>query len=166
MEQVYPQMEGFQGADPSPLPLTLAAPMPTPVPDALVGDRWQVVSLPVADFAVADQWSIDFGEFLDLSTLPPTISLPGVIFGSSRALPLAAWMWGVDPVSVQFSGTSLLLYANADACWRMVTLPEGAIARGQSFELAKRAAEGYHFMAIQGDPDREHFEGFWLMKEP
>jgi hypothetical protein len=166
MALVYPQMEGFQGADPNPLPLTLGSPTPTPVPDALVGDRWQVVSLPVADFALADQWSMDFGELLDLSSLDATASLPGIVFGSSRALPLAAWMWGVDPVSVQFAGANLLLYANAEACWRVLTIPPEAIALGQSFEAAKAAAQGFHFMAIQADPEREHFEGFWLLQEP
>jgi hypothetical protein len=177
MEQVYPQREGFQVADPNPLPLSLPMQETTtrPMPDALLGEGWTIVSLSVEQFATAGDWSIDFEEFFDLGQLAADTLIPGLIIYSRRAKPLAAWMAGVDPVFIKFErsrgsdGTQLILEANADARWLVASLSatknKKTIADGQAFETAKQKAKQIHFLAVQDNPDSEDFAGFWLLKE-
>ncbi|AFY70667.1 protein of unknown function DUF1092 [Thalassoporum mexicanum PCC 7367] len=180
MAQVYPQQEGFQAADPNPLPL--AVPMQQistrPIPDALIGEGWAIVSLRADQFASAGDWSIDFEELFDLSYLSDDTLIPGLIIYSHRATPLAAWMAGVDPVFLKFvtnqndGSSQMLLEANADARWLVANFQSAkapknakAIADGQAFETAKQKAAQVHFLAIQDNPDSEDFAGFWLLKE-
>ncbi|MEE3716858.1 Tab2/Atab2 family RNA-binding protein [Tumidithrix elongata RA019] len=175
MEQVYPQRPGFQAVDPKPLPLQVQAITSLPVPNALMGDRWILVSLTAADLASASEWSMDFGETFQTASLPPDLVIPGIIMISARALPLAAWMSGVDPVFLKFERaamagkTQLLLEASADDSWILTSLQapkdSKAIAEGDSFEAAKQKANGIHFLAVQTSPDVEHFAGFWLLRE-
>lgn len=175
MTDIYPNRDGFQAVDPNPLPLkVLAAQNPKPAPDALAGERWILVSLKAKDFAEANEWSMDFGELLDTSSLDPETIVSGIIIISARATALAAWMSGVDPVFIKFERllgdrTQMLLEASADARWILANLQapkdSQAIAQGDTFESAKLHSQGFHFLAVQTDPNEEHFAGFWLLKE-
>ncbi|MBD2177457.1 Tab2/Atab2 family RNA-binding protein [Pseudanabaena sp. FACHB-1998] len=175
MASIYPNREGFQAVDPNPLPLkVLAAQDPKPVPDALSGESWILVSLKAKDFADANEWSMDFSELLDISSLDPETLVSGIIIISARATALAAWMSGVDPVFIKFERllsdrTQMLLEASADARWILANLQapkdKQAIAQGNTFESAKQKAQGFHFLAVQTNPDEEHFAGFWILKE-
>ncbi len=176
MQSIYPNRDGFQAVDPNPLPLkVLAAQDPKPVPDALMGERWISVSLQAGDFADASEWSMDFGELLDISSLEPEAIVSGMIIISARATALAAWMSGVDPVFLKFERnlmgdrTQMQLEASADARWVLANLQapkdKEAIAQGAAFEKAKQDAQGFHFLAVQISPDVENFAGFWMLKE-
>jgi len=176
MAAIYPNREGFQAVDPNPLPLkVLAAQDPKPLPDALMGDRWISVSLQAKDFAEAQDWSMDFSELLDVSHLDPETPIAGIIIISGRATALAAWMSGVDPVFMRFERSlmgdrvTMQLEASADARWVLAKLQapkdQVAIAQADSFEKAKRDAQGFHFLAAQTNPELEHFAGFWMLKD-
>jgi hypothetical protein len=176
MTSIYPNREGFQAVDPNPLPLkVLAAQDPKPVPDALMGERWILVSLKAGDFAEAQEWSMDFSELLDISHLDPEAIVSGIIIVSARATALAAWMSGVDPVFIKFERNLLgdrcqmQLEASADARWVLANLQapkdKESIAQGSSFEKAKQNAQGFHFLAVQTTPEDESFAGFWMLKE-
>lgn len=176
MAAIYPNREGFQAVDPNPLPLkVLAAQDPKPLPDALMGDRWISVSLQAKDFAEAQDWSMDFSELLDVSHLDPETPIAGIIIISGRATALAAWMSGVDPVFMRFERSlmgdrvTMQLEASADARWVLAKLQapkdQAAIAQADSFEKAKRDAQGFHFLAVQTNPELEHFAGFWMLKD-
>ena len=176
MQSIYPNRDGFQSVDPNPLPLkVLAAQDPKPVPDALMGERWISVSLKAEDFADANEWSMDFSELLDISSLEPDAIVSGMIIISARATALAAWMSGVDPVFLKFERnlmgdrTQMQLEASADARWILANLQapkdKEAIAQGAAFEKAKQNAQGFHFLAVQTSPNIENFAGFWMLKE-
>jgi hypothetical protein len=176
MASIYPNRDGFQAVDPNPLPLkVLAAQDPKPVPDALMGERWILVSLKAGDFADAKEWSMDFSELLDISHLDPDTIISGIIIISPRATALAAWMSGVDPVFIKFERnllgdrTQMQLEASADARWVLANLQapkdKEAIAQGAAFEKSKQNSQGFHFLAVQTSPDIEHFAGFWMLKE-
>ncbi len=176
MQSIYPNRDGFQAVDPNPLPLkVLAAQDPKPVPDALMGERWISVSLKAGDFADAREWSMDFSELLDISSLEPEAIVSGIIIISARATALAAWMSGVDPVFLKFERnlmgdrTQMQLEASADARWVLANLQapkdKQAIAQGAAFEKSKQNAQGFHFLAVQTSPDIENFAGFWMLKE-
>ncbi len=177
MTHIYPQQEGFQGADPNPLPLQISATAATkPAPDALKSERWQVVGLKAADFAAANEWSMDFGELFDISDIAPETEIPGLILYSSRANPLAAWMSGVDPVCVKFETNALkdrlqlILEASADVRWVLANYQapkeQPIFDQGKGFESLKSGAKGVHFLAVQRNETEENFAGFWLLKEP
>jgi len=188
METIYPQRQGFTAADPQPLPLKTGNQLPPakPAPDALMGESWLVASLKVADFADASEWSMDFGELFDLDAAQlkntdPDALISGLVIISSRALPLAAWMSGVDPVFLKFEVSDrkmqLILEAGEESRWILTTLntanPQDqkaaeripkVISQAGSFEQAKLNSNGIHFVAIQTSPEVEHFAGFWLLK--
>ncbi|AFY75184.1 Protein of unknown function (DUF1092) [Synechococcus sp. PCC 7502] len=185
MESIYPQREGFIAPDPQPLPLKIGIQVPVakPAPDALMGESWLVASLKVADFQEATEWSMDFGELFALDHISdPETLISGLIITSSRALALAAWMAGVDPVALKFEVSEgkiqLILEAGEESRWILTTLntanPKGqksaeripkVISQAGSFEQAKKNSNGIHFIAIQTSLEVEHFTGFWLLKE-
>lgn len=157
LQECYPQ-EGDL------LPLELnPQPMLQNLPDALVGDRWLIAHLPVAELSEAEQWQIDFGERFSIG-LEITGQIPGVIIYARRALPLAAWMSGVDPVFVSFEQNYLVLDAGADSRWRLAKIDPGASPQALNFEQTKQAVQGIHFLAVQAKPEDQKFAGFWLLK--
>lgn len=181
MDKEYPQRQGFIAPDLQPLPLKIGNQMPVakPAPDALMGESWLVAALKISDFESAAEWSMDFGELFDLNQSGdisnPNTLISGLIITSSRALALAAWMSGVDPVSLKFEPKEqkiqLILEAGEETRWILTTLntanpkDQTAIAQAQNFEQGKLISNGIHFIAIQTSLEVEHFAGFWLLQE-
>ncbi|NEQ98879.1 MAG: DUF1092 family protein [Cyanothece sp. SIO2G6] len=172
LEDVYPQMEGYSAAtNPS---VSYPANTPQPLPDALLGEQWTIVSLEAAALTEMPEWDIVFGGAfpLQLTAVADTTPIPGLIIYSARATPLAAWMSGLElaylsyqPAMGKVSPSLILETGSADA-WSLSPLPTDALVKeAQAFETAKQAADGVHFIAIQTDPESESFAGFWLLKE-
>jgi hypothetical protein len=172
METVYPTMPNYQaGGNPS-----VAYPLnvPQPLPDALEGEKWALVSLPASALTEMPEWDIGFGEAfpLELLDLSPDQAIPGLLIFSSRSQPLAAWMSGLELAFVQAMGAEgkapprLILETGISDAWTLANLSNDALEKeGQQFEEAKQVAHGVHFLAIQSSPESESFAGFWLMKE-
>lgn len=165
-DQVYPQTPGYQPliAPPPELPQAKSQPLP----DALQGQKWQFVSLPVAEFETAMEWETKFGEVFPLTGLAPEQLIPGIIIYSPRALPLAAWMSGLEPACLSLElgrDPQLVLETGADDRWTLVTLPnKDLITAAEAFMSAQAEVKNLHFLAIQTGPDQEEFAGFWLMQ--
>jgi len=165
--EVYPQESGYQpGSNP-----TVSFPE-TPVqslPDALMGEKWQFVSLEAVAFNEMGDWSITFGESfpLSLASLEPNALVPGLLIFSTRALPLAAWISGLELSSVSFSEgqpARLLLETGVSDRWALASLSKPELqAEARQFEVAKQKANGVHFVAVQVNPEAEAFAGFWLL---
>lgn len=169
LETVYPEHPGFQpGTNPS---VSFAVTPPQPLPDALVGEKWQFVALEASAFADMNEWAIDFGESfpLSLAALAPETRIPGLLIFSSRAVPLAAWMSGLELACVKFDAETparLLLETGLNDRWTLATLPKPNLqTEAQQFESTKQAAKGVHFLAVQSGPETETFAGFWLLQE-
>jgi hypothetical protein len=167
--QVYPTLPGFQaGATPS---VSFAATPPQRLPDALIGEKWQFVTLDVSAFADMKDWSIAFGEVFPLSLidLQPNSRIPGVVIFSSRAMPLAAWMSGLELAFLKFdreSSARLLLETGISDRWILAPLNNPTLeAEAENFEVAKQHVQGVHFLAVQSLPETEAFAGFWLLQE-
>lgn len=167
--EVYPAHPGFQpGANPS---VSFATTPPQSLPDALLGEKWQFVSLEAGAFADLTEWSIDFGESfpLSLAGLSPETPIPGLLIFSSRATPLAAWMSGLELACVKYDleeSARLLLETGVNDRWLLAKLTKPNLqAEAQQFEAAKQQANGVHFLAIQSKPETEAFAGFWLLQE-
>jgi len=171
-QEVYPRHPGFQ-----PLvapPLQLEKKPPQRLPDALVGNTWRFATLSAAAFAEIDQWAIDFGDSLPLTLgqLAPETPVPGILIFSPRAVPLAAWMSGLELAFLtvepepQTGNSQLLLETGDSDRWIMASLKDPQIqAAAQSFELTKQQAQQVHFLAVQTSPESEAFAGFWLLQE-
>lgn len=168
MQDYYPTLPNYQaGGNPSVL---LPPPKPQPLPDALIGEQWALVTLEAAAFTEMPDWDIGFSEAfpLEMFGLQPDTPVPGIIIYSSRALPLAAWMSGLELAFLRSNETppQLVLETGVSDAWILANLPTPALQTEiKAFEIAKRAAQQIHFVAVQSKPDAESFTGFWLMQE-
>lgn len=169
MQDYYPTLPNFQASNnPS---VAMPAAQPQPLPDALVGDRWAFVSLEAGAFLEMPEWEIGFSESFPLSLfgVAPDTAIPGLIIYSSRALPLAAWMSGLELAFVRYQSESpaqLLLETGGLESWILAPLPKPALqAEAKEFEAAKQDANGVHFIAVQSPTQTDSFAGFWLLQE-
>ncbi len=169
MEEVYPEEPGYQGGtNPS---VRLDAPVPQRLPDALEGEQWGFVTLKGSDFTDMPEWDIGFGEGfpIDLAQLSEETPIPGVLIFSQRALPLAAWMSGLELAYLKFDTSQfprLLLETGATESWILANIGNSKMQQEASlFEEAKQKANGVHFIGVQSSPESESFTGFWLLQE-
>ncbi|GAB4364945.1 MAG: Tab2/Atab2 family RNA-binding protein [Elainellaceae cyanobacterium] len=168
MQEVYPTLPNYQASTNPSVSLPIATPQP--LPDALRGDKWGFVTLQAADFADMPEWEIAFGEAfpMELAGLDPQTPVPGLIIYSSRSLPIAAWMSGLELAFLKFSPepARLVLETGADDAWILANLSKPALqAEAKNFETAKQRAKGVHFLAVQVNEQTESFAGFWLLQE-
>ncbi len=168
-ENFYPQQAGYQeGKSASTVQPVEAA---RPLPDALMGQSWAMVSLPAKEFADMPEWDIGFGEAfpLELAGIAPDTMVPGILIFSERALPLAGWMSGLELayLDVQIGQISqLLLETGSNDTWIMAGLNRPELKQeAERFMTAKEQANQVHFVAVQDNPDSESFAGFWLMQK-
>jgi hypothetical protein len=176
LTEVYPTDERYQpGSSP-----TVNSPLsnPQPLPDALVGQKWAFVTLQCQDLNEMPEWSVDFGEAfpLQMMGLTPNTPIPGIVIFSQRALPLAAWMSGLDLAFIKLdvqpspalgkSPARLLLETGGSDRWILASFTDSqTLNEAQAFEAAKQQAQNVHFLAIQADPQSEKFTGFWLLQD-
>jgi len=169
IEEVYPNLPGYQPAtNPSVRFETLA---PQPLPDALRGQQWVFLTLDAAAFEEMHEWDIDFGEAFPLQMigLSPETKISGVVIFSPRAVPLAGWMSGLELAFLKIEPAPvarLLLETGATESWILANLKNPQTqAEAAGFESAKQKAKGVHFLAVQSNPQAESFAGFWLLQE-
>jgi hypothetical protein len=169
MATVYPQHPGYQAAANS--AVVFPTTPPQPLPDALRGQKWQFVTLPVQTFQEMKEWPIDFGEAfpLQLLGLAPDTPIPGLIIYSPRALAIAAWMSGLELATLQYDQETkpcLVLETGVIDRWIMTPLSTPELqAEAAEFETTKQAAQGVHFLAVQSSPAVQTFAGFWLLRD-
>lgn len=172
IEDVYPNQPGYDPTAAASSFVRYQSPIPKPLPDALQGQKWAVVSLQAAAFEEMNEWEIDFGEAFPVSIMDiaPETPIPGLIIFSQRAKPLAAWMSGLELSFVRLDTTDdkpkLLLETGANDSWILANLTKSQIlAEAKGFEEAKQKANLVHFLAVQSSPTSEQFAGFWLCRE-
>lgn len=166
--EVYPQEPGYTDK-PSPS-VGAPPPAPNPLPDALIGQQWALVSLPAKDFAEMAEWPIDFGEAFapQFAGVADDIMVPGLVIFSSRAQPMAGWMSGLEVSELRVEPGKiprLILETGSADSWVIAALNTPELQQeAENFETAKQQANQVHFLAVQADPDTEAFAGFWLMQ--
>ncbi|NEQ80580.1 MAG: DUF1092 family protein [Moorea sp. SIO2I5] len=172
IEDFYPNQPGYDPAAAASSFVRYQSPIPKPLPDALQGQKWAVVSLQAAAFEEMNEWEIDFGEAFPVSIMDiaPETPIPGLIIFSQRAKPLAAWMSGLELSFVRLDTSDdtpkLLLETGANDSWILANLTKPPIlAEAKGFEEAKQKANFVHFLAVQSSPTSEQFAGFWLCRE-
>lgn len=164
---VYPQEPGYMAGPLAPPPQPLR-PIAVPLPEAARGESWAWASLPLE--ALAGAWEWDLG-FAGLVPLPPgleaEVPVPGIrLFSPSRALALAGWLAGLEPVRLEISGLQLVLEAGMEDRWLLTNLDQAeAEAAARAFAAARTQAGGLQFMAVQANEADQRFEGFWLLRD-
>jgi hypothetical protein len=139
------------------------------LPDALRGDKkdkWSFVSLDLASLQEMNQWEIGFKEAFPLSLVKPdpSITIPGLVIYSSRSLPLAAWLSGLELAYLKLENKQLSLETGDNDSWILLNFADQAtFSQASAFQQAIAKAKGLHFLAIQSDPNSESFSGFWLL---
>jgi len=164
---VYPTYPNYQSVS---SPAVQMEPSPIAVlPEALIAEKWAFVTLEAGVLAEMSEWEIGFGEAFPLTDLPAKALVPGIVMFSSRALPLAGWMSGIEPAFLTVeSGAAarLLLESGISDRWVLIQkLDATAQEEAARFVAAKEKAQGVHFLAIQASQEVEAFAGFWLLRE-
>lgn len=167
--EVYPNEPGYTDK-PSP---SVGAPPPAPrlLPDALIGQQWALVNLPAKDLADMPEWPISFGEAfsIDAAGVAGDTLIPGLIIFSSRALPMAGWMSGLEVSELRIEAGKvprLILETGSADSWVIAILNTPDLQKeAEQFETAKQQANQVHFLAVQESPETEAFAGFWLMQQ-
>ncbi|NBO31047.1 MAG: DUF1092 family protein [Cyanobacteria bacterium WB6_1B_304] len=173
----YPNQPGYQPSqNPS---VQFEVPIAQPLPDALIGERWAFVNLEVGDFVEMGDWSIDFGERFSLTPLGmnPQTKIPGLIVFSRRALPIAAWLSGLELAYLEVetisnsgdqgvASTRLVLETGMSDRWIMASFNDSPTQlEAKRFESAKASANQVHFLALQTHPEAQSFTGFWMLQK-
>lgn len=168
-QTVYPQHPGYQPMMAA--PMVFEPTLPKPLPDALQGEGWRLVTLQLSAFADMDEWDIAFGDKIPLAqlNLSPETEIPGLLIFSERSTPLSGWMSGLELSCLKLEmdpKPQLLLETGLSDRWVIAYLNDNKlVAEIQGFEKTKQAAQQVHFVAVQSSPDSEQFAGFWLMQE-
>lgn len=170
IQEVYPHYPGFVPVGPNPSVLIESQP-PQPLPDALRGQQWAFVTLEASAFEDMNEWEIAFKEAFPLASrgIKGEDRIPGAIVFSTRALPLAGWISGLELAYLKFENSPQprsILETGANDSWIVANLKDAAtIEEAKRFEQAKEKVRGVHFLAVQSDPQAESFAGFWLLQE-
>ena len=165
--KIYPAEEGYMAGPLAPPPQP-QCPVPLAWPEVARGDKWSWAMLPIEALADAPDWSIGFGALLPLPPdLDPQVAVPGIrLFSRQRALAIAGWLAGLEPVRLELDEGQLVLEAGLDDRWRLARLAElEASAIGEVFAQARQDAGGFQFLAVQTADGDSHFEGFWMLRD-
>ncbi|NDC15704.1 MAG: DUF1092 family protein, partial [Synechococcaceae bacterium WB9_2_170] len=122
---VYPLEEGYMAGPLAPPPLPIRA-VSVPLPEAARGDRWAWATLPLAALAEAAEWEMGFSGLVPLPAgLDPETPVPGIrLFSATRALAMAGWIAGLEPVRLAIADQQLILEAGLEDRWLLTNLPE------------------------------------------
>jgi hypothetical protein len=182
---VYPAMEGYNVnmVQTTSTPSFLNVRTPVKLPDALRGEQYAFVALPLAEFlpgggVTAD--SIGVGRLCPLpskfstqattagtSILPPGDAfVQGIVLLTARAKAMATWLAGTEVVALtcDLRKRVLIMETDIDTQFLMARLNDQQRAEGAAFEQGKEAMSGLHFVSVQVD-DESDPEGFWLLRE-
>jgi len=175
-QTVYPAHPGFDVNAP-PL-MTYEAGAPQQLPDALRGERWAFVTLPLSQVlaeAADTLRGAGFGEALSGKVLtgiegdPDEVFVPGVAVFSQRAVPLAAWTNGLELAGLKTDTEvgSLILETGVNTQYQYATYRRtpSAVAEAEQWEEAKKEAGGLHFLAVQTDAEADTCTGFWMLRD-
>jgi hypothetical protein len=165
--EVYPTEPGALVGPLAPAPAAIRG-VPVPLPEVARGDRWAWATLPAAALADAAEWGAGFAGLVQLPIdLEPGASVPGIrLFSRHRALAIAGWVAGLEPVRLEVEGNQLVLEAGLEDRWLLTSLPgEEARVAAEAFEMSRAQAGGLQFLAVQAEEQDRRLEGFWLLRD-
>ncbi|MFM7269153.1 MAG: Tab2 family RNA-binding protein [Cyanobium sp.] len=164
---VYPAEEGFMVGPLAPPPSPVR-PVPVPLPEVVRGDRWAWATLPLAALSEAGEWDLGFSGLLQAPAgLDAAAAVPGIrLFSRSRALAIAGWLAGLEPVRLELDGNRLVLEAGLEDRWLLSDLSvEECLAAAEALARSREQAGGLQFIAVQSEASNPRLEGFWILRD-
>lgn len=164
--EVYPLEEGYMAGPLAPGPIPIQ-PLALPLPEAARGDSWSWATLPIGALREAAEWPLGFNGLVPIpADLEESTPVPGLrLFSASRALAIAGWLAGLEPVRLEISARQLVLEAGLEDRWLLATLEETeATAAAEAFRSSIAQAGGLQFVAVQASEDATDLDGFWLLR--
>ena len=171
MERVYKKHPGY---DETAAPLMMfEAQAPKPLPDALRGESWAFVALPLVGVKEEMQSVISGKAFGDVLNIDPSLAedtlIPGVVVYTSRAAALSGWTKGLElsAITVDLESSSIVLETGVNESWNYAFFRRTKELRDEAreWEGVKRSTRGLHFLAIQTDSESEKTDGFWILQD-
>jgi len=143
---------------------------PVKLPDALRGEKYAFVSLPLAEFREGGgitRENIGVGKLCYVDrALPADSFVQGIVILTSRADALASWLAGteVSGFKADLRKRTLVMETDIDNEYLMAKLDDALREEGAAFEEGKENLGGLHFVSVQVDDDSDP-AGFWLLRE-
>jgi hypothetical protein len=171
VENVYKLHPGWDGAA-APM-MGFEASAPRPLPDALRGESWAFVALPlvgVREEAEQVKRNKVFGDLLEIDPeLPDDTLVPGIAVYTRRAAALAGWTKGLElgAIGVDLDMGTLILDTGVADSWQYARFRQTKelTQEAREWEQVKDAVGGLHFLAIQTDEEAESTDGFWILQD-
>lgn len=170
---IYPNMKGYQptmsgigGIGGTFLDIRTAVKLP----DALRGEKYAFVGLPLAEFMKGGSINADnigVGRLcLVDNTLPADSYVQGVVILTSRAKALSSWLAGTEVAGVKadLRKRELVMETDIDNQYLMAKLDDDQRREAANYEEGKDALNGLHFISVQTDENNDP-AGFWLLRE-
>ena len=148
---------------------------PIKLPDALRGEKYAFVSLPLAEFLPGGgvtAENIGVGKLCPLDPkndpflLQGDAFVQGVVILTQRPKALATWLAGTELYSMtcDLRKRTLMMETDIDTRYLMARLNEEQRMEGAAFEEGKDLLGGLHFVCVQKDEDEDP-AGFWLLRQ-
>jgi hypothetical protein len=143
---------------------------PIRLPEALRGEKYAFVGLPLAEFLPGGGVSRDnigVGKLCPVDPdLPADSFVQGIVILTDRPNALASWLAGTElaSVSCDLRKRNLLMETDIDTQYLMARLNEEQRQEGAAFEEGKDTLNGLHFVCVQRDEEDDP-AGFWLLRE-
>jgi hypothetical protein len=143
---------------------------PVKLPDALRGEKYAFVALPLAEFLPGgdvNESNVGVGRLCPIDPeLPADAFVQGVVILTQRPKALASWLAGTEVASLtcDLRKRNLLVETNIDTQYLMAKLDDVQREEGAAFEEGKDALNGLHFVCVQKDEEDDP-AGFWLLRE-
>jgi hypothetical protein len=150
------------------------SPTMSELPDSLRGEQWAFVQLPFSKLKEEVE-KVQQGELFGSSpslewvskSVSPNENIPGIAVFSRRAFPLAAWTDSHElaAVSTDFNRNCLVIDIGVNQRWLYgyYRTSEAAEREAEAWEIAKKKADGLHFLVIQSEIDSDDVDGLWIM---
>jgi len=167
-KEVYPKEKGYVRGVLAPTYKSVMESNPQPLPEAVRGDALTISELSIGELRSAQNWPIEFGDIFPIhDCIKDDDLVPGLrLFSKNRALGLAAWFSGLEPVKLLIQKTQLILEASEDDKWLVTDLSEKDAQKLKTmFKSSKNNSYGYQFISIQSTPFVEKFAGFWILRD-
>jgi hypothetical protein len=165
--EVYPHEEGYLSGPLAPAPEPIRA-VARPLPETARGESWAWARLGAGELQQADQWESDFAGLIPLPAgLNSDSPVPGILlFGGERALAIAAWVAGLEPVRLEVCGRQLILEAGLEDRWLLSDLgSDDAERTSAELSASRQQVGGLQFLAVQANPSAQRFTGFWMLRD-
>lgn len=152
---------------------------PQPLPEQLLGDRWQFASVPAGEL----EWFFRDRPIPVLNVpdehlpvglgLASIVPIPGIVIeGGRRSMQLAQWLETQQPLGLDYVDASLgsdvggvVLSTGLHDRWVVATFEDAEVKQAaQIYQQRQQESQGLHFLLLQPDDSGMTYTGFWLLK--